>query len=444
MIMRRFLIFSLCIFYLIGCANSPTDLGSPTVRAGSTPVQDGEPESDLPQTAKPVTSPTGLIPSGATPDGPRKMRIWVPPQFDPAADTLSGQLLQDRLDEFVTRRPGLQIEVRVKAESGTGGLLEALIASNAAAEVGMPDLIALPRTDLESAAQQGLLHPLDGLTTYLDDPDWYPYSQQLARIQNTTFGLPFAGDALVLVGYSEVLPTNWDDLKGEILVFPGASPLARFSLNLYMSEGGILVNEEGRHTIDETLMSELLTFYSDLVKNGNLSANFVTMQDDSAAWEAFNERRATFVVTWTSIYLLEKSASHSLAPVPGIIFGPANSDSTAMQINLIRGYSWALAGSNSDNQSLAVELAEFLSAAEFLAEWTEASGMLPTRPTVLDSWEDTELQNILGQIAESAQLVPGNDLSEAVGPIFQNAIAAVISGEKTPEQAAGEAIELLK
>ncbi|RPH57050.1 MAG: hypothetical protein EHM81_12165, partial [Chloroflexi bacterium] len=107
----------------------------------------------------------------------------------------------------MARRPGLQIEVRVKAESGPGNLLNSLSATRAAAPSILPDLVALSRADLEAATANGLLHSLDGLTTLPDDPDWYPYARQMAHIQNTTFGLPFAGDALVLVGYRYPLPS---------------------------------------------------------------------------------------------------------------------------------------------------------------------------------------------------------------------------------------------
>ena len=178
--MRRFLTFSIIIFLLTGCANIPSLLSSPE------PVSSPQEVSAPTSTALPITTPTTLAPPPVTPGGPRTLRIWVPPIFDPASEKPASALLQERLDEFVARRPGLQIEVRVKAESMIGSLST----TKAAAPSIMPDLVALSRTDLESATSKGLLHPLDGLTTLLDDPDWYPFARQMAHIQNTAFGLP--------------------------------------------------------------------------------------------------------------------------------------------------------------------------------------------------------------------------------------------------------------
>ncbi len=123
-------------------------------------------------------------------------------------------LLQARLDEFQRRNPRVSIETRVKAVSGPGGLLDSLTTASAAAPQALPDLVALPRDLLETAALKGLLLPLDNLTTALDDPDWYAYAASLARLQKNIYGLPFAGDALVL-GYH---PNGYSQAAG---YFPG-------------------------------------------------------------------------------------------------------------------------------------------------------------------------------------------------------------------------------
>lgn len=431
--MRRYLTFILLISFLSGCSNLPSLLSTPGPAAVS------------PTVPAPTATPLSPTPV-STPGGPRVLRIWLPPQFDPSTETQDAQRMQSRLDEFMTRRPGLQIEVRVKAESGPNGLLNSLIDTYAAAPTILPDLVALPRADLESAALQGLLHPLDGLTTLLDDPDWFPYAQQMAHIQNTSFGLPFAGDALVLVGYQDPLPTDWENLDDETFIFPAGSPQVQLSLALYISAGGALIDDQGNPVLNKSVMAEVLSFYSQAVENGNLSSGVVDYQNDAASWQAFKEQRASLAVTWISQYFDETSNTLSLGLLPGLERTseiPAE-DALSTPITLARGYSWALAGSNPANQALAIELAEFLSDSEYLAEWTEAAGVLPTRPTALSSWQDTRLRATLTLMAESAQLAPDNDLTVAIGPIIQSAVEAVLSGEKTPEEAAQEASEQLQ
>ena len=422
--MRRFLILAILLSLLAGCANISSLLSTP------------EPATASPSTNTPVATSTATVTPTITPGGPHTLRLWVPPQFDPAAETPAGILLQKRLDEFAARRPGLQIDVRVKAESGTSDLLNALTDTRSAAPSIMPDLVALSRADLEAATAKGLLHPLDGLTTLPDDPDWYPYARQMAHIQDSTYGLPFAGDVLALVGYRYPLPSVWSDIKKDtLLVFPAADPRALFTLSLYLSAGGTLQDDQGHLALDENIMGQVLSLYQPLVENGLLPPNVVDYQDDDQAWNAFREQRGNLVVSWTSRFLKEQTLPLALAPLPGLETG---------QYTLATGWSWALAGSNSDNQSLAVELAEFLSDSQFLGEWTQAAGYLPTRPTALSSWNDARIQMILTQLAESASLMPGEDLLSTLGPLFSDATLSVLNGEQLPADAAQSIIEQLK
>lgn len=422
--MRRFLTLAIFLSLLAGCANISSLLSTP------------EPATVPPSTNTPVATPTASITPTVTPGGPRTLRLWVPPEFDPAAETPAATLLQKRLDEFAARRPGLHIEVRVKAESGTSSLLNALSATRSAAPSIMPDLVALSRSDLESATAKGLLHPLDGLTTLPDDSDWYPYARQMAHMQNSTYGMPFAGDVLVLVGYRYPLPSVWSDIKKDtLLIFPAADPRALFSLSLYLSAGGILQDDQGHLALDETIMGQVLSLYQPLLENGLIPPNIVDYQDDEQAWNAFREQRGNLVVSWTSRFLKEQTLPLALAPLPGLETG---------QYTLATGWSWALAGSNPDNQPLAVELAEFLSDSQFLAEWTQAAGYLPTRPTALSSWSDARTQAVLSQTAESANLVPGEDLLVTVGPLFSTAVISVLNGDQLPVEAARTAVEQLK
>jgi len=417
---------------LAGCANLPPLLVTP--------------ESSLTSPAAPTLMPVTASPTQtAAADEPRLLRIWLPPQFDPAAENDAAQLFQARLDEFLNRRPGLQIEVRVKPDGGTGGLLDALQVTDAAAPQLMPDLVALSRTDLEAAALEGLLHPLDGLTLALDDPDWYPYAHQMAQIQNTIFGLPFAGDALVLVGYTDALPSSWDELGEATFIFHAASPRAYFSLALYLSAGGSLINEQGRPMLDSAVMEEVLAFYAKAVENENLSPGVLTYQSEAEVWQAFKEQRANLVATWTSLYMVDGSLSQQLTVLPALRSTSDQAAETSVSsITLARGYAWALAGSDLEQQALAVELAEYLSASDFLAEWTEAARVLPTRPTALSAWEDARLRSELGQVAETAQLIPANDIQVTIGPLFEQAVAAVLAGEMTPAEAAVEAVAQIK
>ena len=65
------------------------------------------------------------------------VRIWLPPQFDPRSGTPAAKILKNHLDLFIALNPGVQIEVRIKAEDGPGGLLDSLGSTNVAAPLAL-------------------------------------------------------------------------------------------------------------------------------------------------------------------------------------------------------------------------------------------------------------------------------------------------------------------
>ena len=196
----------------------------------------------------------------------------MPPQFAPVSGSVAGDLLQARLDEFAAEQADVSIQTRVKPLDGPGGLLDSLTTASAAAPLALPDLVALPRPVLETAALKGFLHPFDDLINDLEDPDWYDYARQLARLQDSQFGQPFAGDALILVYRQEIVPeppsTLTSDLQSEgPLVFPAADPQALFTLALYQAAGGSILDDEGRPFLDEEPLLRVLSFIYQAAQN---------------------------------------------------------------------------------------------------------------------------------------------------------------------------------
>jgi hypothetical protein len=133
--------------------------------------------------AEPVVTPSPDATQASTIAPLDKLVIWLPPQFDPAVNTPAAKLLKNQLDAFSLAHNNIPIEVRIKAVSGPGALLDALSAANAAAPLALPDLVALSRSDLEAAALKGLLAPFDGSSATFDDADWFAYARQMTLLQ---------------------------------------------------------------------------------------------------------------------------------------------------------------------------------------------------------------------------------------------------------------------
>ncbi len=367
------------------------------------------------------------------------MHIWLPPEFDPQAGTPAAEILKARLDEFASRRPNTRVEVRLKALDGPGGILDSLTAANAAAPLAMPDLVALPRSSLEAAALKGLLRPFDDLIEPVEDADWYEYARQMARLQDSTFGLPFAGDAQILVHRMTSIPEPPSTLSDtlattEPLVFAAADPQALFTLTQYQANGGATLDEQGRPTLDPIPLIDVLDYYQRAATSETIPFWVTQYQTQEQVWEAFNDGSTNMIVSWASQYLKNMATDSAGARLPTL---------TGQPLTLATGWVWALASPDPEKQKLSADLAEFLSEGDFLSRWTTALGYLPTRPSAMANWGSATQRILASEIVSAAQLIPSGDVLNSISPLLLNATINVLKQQAEPAVAAREAAESL-
>ncbi|MFZ6031470.1 MAG: extracellular solute-binding protein [Chloroflexota bacterium] len=388
----------------------------------------------------PIVLPTATPGAQPEPEVGGTLRLWVPPEFDPSDGSAAAALFQARLEAFAQQNPGWRVEVRVKATEGPGGLLESLAAASKAASSALPDLVALPRPLLEMAAVRGLIRPFDALTTVMTSAEWYSYSRDLARIQNNIFGLPFAGDALVLIYRSaSVSPplASWQQLTatGLPMAFPVAEPRASYPLTLYRGAGGAVVNEQGQPSLDVDTLTQVLTFTL-AAESAGVMPNWLGLYENyDQAWQVYLERRATLAVNWASRYLNEGTAGDSatLLPTPnGTPFAQAT------------GWCWALVATDPNRQKMAAALAEFLVDGTYLTAWSTAAGVLPTRSTAAAPEGPSNLRDFATQVATVAVVYPPADVTAVLNPLLSQAVLQVFKLQVEPQVAAQQAVDALK
>jgi multiple sugar transport system substrate-binding protein len=386
---------------------------------------------------KPTVTPTTPEQTGAAtqPISGSMIRIWLPPEFDPDGNSPASSLLKARLEQFATENPEIRIEVRVKAQEEAGGLLESLVETNVAAPLVLPDLVLLPQALLESGTVKGLLYPYDGLTSIMEDKSWFEYARQLADLQSSTYGIPFAGDALVLAYHPSNISTPPPDLEtslslGEVLLHPATDAQALFTLSMYMADNGSLQDTQGRPALDAATLIKVLEFDQRASLAGVMPYWLTQYSNDDQVWEAFMGNPYPMAVTWASTYLRYKLIAPvdlEAAPIP-------TPDGTPF--TLATGWSWALASQDPTHRSMAIELAEYLVDSEFLAEWTYAAGYLPPRADALQSWQDDELRQVIEQVSSSAWLMPPVDMLSSLGPVLEQAVVDVLKAQSDPQTAA--------
>ncbi|MBN1537957.1 MAG: extracellular solute-binding protein [Anaerolineales bacterium] len=408
------------ILFLAGCQGNPQEEVTPTATViASTPTKSS------------YLDPT---PTSST----KTLRIWMPPQFSPNSGSPSGEILKERLEEFTARRPGVQIEIREKSEEGAASLINSLTTTSVAAPEAVPDLIALPHSQLQVAVLKGMLHPYDGLTEVIDEEDWFEYANQLGRLQNSTFGLPFAGNAMVMVYRSsiEIPPVSFSEfLTGtNSLAYPAGDTKNLFPTTLYLAAGGNIYDDEGKLTISPEPLSTTLSIIDQSLENHLMSSWVAQIQSDEQCWQALNDNRTKMIITWSLSYFNNLSGEYSATTIPTTNGAP---------FTLASGWVWALANPHRSDQSLAVELAEFLSDTEFQTEWTMANGYLPTRRSALNNWEDESLKLLSNRVIASANIVMGTDDITRLNSIFYKAALTVIQGENDPSSAVTVAIDSL-
>jgi multiple sugar transport system substrate-binding protein len=284
-----------------------------------------------------------------------------------------------------------------------------------------------------------LLHPFDDLIPAGDDPDWFPYARQLARLQDSIFGIPFAGDALVLVyrtSDSFPPPRTLEDAQaqGGPLAFSAADPQALFTLALYQAAGGTFLDEEGRPTLDTAILTRVLAYYQQAATSGFAPVWLTQIETPGQAWESFMAEQAPMVVTWASNYLAELPANTAASAPPTLDGEP---------FSLANGWVWALASPNPEHQRLSVELAQYLSESSFLAKWTAESGYLPPRPSALDAWQASPQKDLAIQVTGPARLIPSTDVQASISPLLEEAALQVLKQQMDAETAAQNAVTAL-
>jgi len=428
--LKRFLILLILVLFT-GCdlARGIGLLPAPSPGVTLTPPPAG---------STPSPTGTGTAPQPtATPVQP--LTLWVPPEFDPNGGTPAGEVLRDRLALFSRQNGGVQVEVRVKASSGTGGLLESLNAASAVAPLALPSVVALPRADLEIAALKGLVFPLDGISTVIDQPDWYAYARQLGMVQGATFALPFAGDALVVAyrpGSVAIPPTDLAAVYrlGQPLAFPAGDAQALFVLALYQSMDGQVEDAQRRPTLQPDMLSQVLTILADGEQRGIFPYWLSQYETSGQVWQAYRDLRVNALVTWVSNYLTSLPPDTTAIPLFALDETP---------LTLATGWGWAVADPIPERRVMAAKLAEFLADGDFLAKWSEAAGYLPTRPSSLAAWSNASLKTLLSPVAVSAQARPSSDQLVGLGSVLKEATLKVLKRESDPTQAAKAASERL-
>ena len=392
----------------------------------------------------PTTIPSSPVPTEsatkAPQPAPRSLTLWVAPPFDPDSETAAGALLTERLRAFEQIHPGLSIQVRVKSLDGPSGLLETLVAANAAAPVLLPDAITFNPSNLEDAVSKDLIIGLDNVLPVPEAPDWYEFSLPAARVSGNFVGFPIASELDILAYRSDLYtspPRSWDDLLSEprSFLFPAGDPLATFTMAQYLSLDGYLLNSDEDPALNPAVLSEVLTFYNAALSAQILPYSVRQITTAEQSWSVLQDNGAASAVAPLSSYLLEHDPE-KLSAVPLPTQGGSG-------VGLASTWSWAIVTQDAERIPIVAELLAWLSAPDFLGLWTHSLGMLPPTSASLAAWPEGDDAALASSLVTVTQPMPPSSLRLTIGPVLFDAVEAVIGGGEAPTTAAQAAAEAL-
>jgi ABC-type glycerol-3-phosphate transport system substrate-binding protein len=368
------------------------------------------------------------------------LTLWVAPPFSPDPDNPAGEYFNERLRTFEQLHPGLNIQVRVKSLDGPAGLLETLIAADAAAPALVPDAITFGAAGLETAAARDLIIALDDLLPVPETPDWYEFSLPAARVDGVFYGFPLASEVDILAFRNDLYsspPRSWDDLLNEqrSFIFPAGDPLATFTLAQYISLDGTLLDSNGEPTLDASVLSEVLAFYSDSVAAQILPLSVRQISSTEESWNALQENSASSAVSPLSDYLVE--------PDPEKFSAVPSPTQDGIGVGLASTWSWAIVTQDPDRIPIVAELLAYLSEPDYLGLWTHALGMLPPTSASLAAWPEGDAAALVSNLVTVTEPMPPPALHLALGPVLFDAVEAVLGGGEAPTTAAQAAAEML-
>ncbi|NJN53535.1 MAG: extracellular solute-binding protein [Anaerolineae bacterium] len=394
-------------------------------------------------TPGPVLTPDAAVSTPVT-QTRTTLTVWIPPEIWAASE--SGQAtFNAQLNAYRAEHPDLDIQVEPKASTGQGGILSYLLTGRTIAPGALPDLVALPADQLTAATTDSLVYALDDTITASYLEDMYPAGLTLATVGEKMMGYPFfltqpphlAYDSTI---FTTTVPLTWTEfiaLPDQHLAFAaGGLPGATLLLEMYLDNGGLLMNEAGQVELQVEPLAAALQQISDGRTTGFIlpqSSNMQTLED---SWQAFQSGQGSFVQTTANQYLRQRDAARPFSPA--LIPGREEPLSP-----LVSGWVWAISTPDVAKRPLTADLLTFLIENENLGQWSHQSRFLPARQGAFFYWptDDPYVPFISDQLlAADAQPFPP---THPVMVALTNAVFDVVSLAKSPQLAAEAAVAAL-
>ncbi|GEM_PF-552823 len=356
--------------------------------------------------------------------------VWVPEEFSILEESSASLIFQQRIEEFERQNPGTVIVVRVKASSGSGGILDSLRNTKAAATTALPQIALLSRADMEDAVAQALLLPVEEFFHDNDPFTYFPYAHEISELNGIMYGFPFAGDALVGIAnddFSDLQVTSWDEIRAKKipLYFAANSPQATFFISQYQSTNGLLADEQGHASFTSENLMTVLDSFDQNIRNRIFQENFNTLNTNEDVWTLLQNGDIKWEINWYSKAMQSDLSGLQVFQIPSLGSEPYVS---------AKGWLWTVVNTDAEVAEIVPEFIAFFSDPQFLSSFSQAAGYLPVLPASLSLYENADLFDQMNAILTAAHALPENGLILELGPVFRDATLMVLSQDYAMEE----------
>jgi multiple sugar transport system substrate-binding protein len=309
--------------------------------------------------------------------------------------------------QFERQNPGVKVNLQI--QPGTSGEQYNRYVTLFAAKDSSVDIISIDVIWPAPMVAAGWLAPLDQWFAADKRSDYLPGAIKANIISGKIYGIPWYTDGGMLYyrkdlvqKYSVKVPTTWDELiaaaqkvtQGENnpqlagFLFQGAriEALANFFFEVLWSNGGDILDGNGKVIVDNGKGLEALNFMLDLIRKHRVTPPGVTTLPTDDTRAVFQDGRVAFMRNWSYAYGLFQGENSKVVDRVGIAPLPRGSAGSASVLG-----GWNLAVSNfSRNKEAAFKFVEFMTGP--VAQKSMAI-QLSTMPTRKETFNDSVVKD---------------------------------------------------
>jgi ABC-type glycerol-3-phosphate transport system substrate-binding protein len=413
---------------ITGCAAHP---------AAMQVTLDAETTASALPTVVPVEITEPAVTADPTSQGPFSVVVWWPEPLAPLDNETAAETLSEQLSAFQRNTGNTQVEFRLKKVEDVGGIMSTLRTASAVAPGALPDLTLLRRDDLLMAVQAGLAQPLSQRLSPAILEELPTSVLALGRVDEQLYGLPYTIEIQHVAytdGTTPASPATFSHLLDSQTPFVFAagrtSSVSDVFLLQYLAANGTW-SGNGPVKIDEAALQSTLTFYQQAVAAGIISPDVLEYTNPSDYQTLLNSADSGEVVVTSSQYLKLTSdgSKLSVSQIP---------TASGKPVTMLDGWMWVMTTSDADRQTRALRFLNWMLDADRQRQYTQIVHMLPSQRTALRQMPDTTYIDFVNTLLANATLPLAQSESGAAARAMQNALASVLSGQHTADDATRE------